>query len=308
MSYIQRLKRLTKGYNQTAPKEYSQFKTLNHIKKMNKFIISLSLFILLPLSVFAQIELWTIGTGKTIPEHQLEISIFRPARFGITKSIEIAAHPIAFFALPHVQVKKNWYDKEVSLASVHALNYPTIALNMLRKRDKEGYIPIDTKVPGILAFRNEIIVSRILKERTTCSAENYLLSLKLGVQFAMKMSNNSTLSSIEKSILYPRTEIYHKRTLWYAGLDLDARFNHFINYCIDVDYLSLGGKTKDYVIEHKLLILTKLTNSVTISGGYKLVYTSFNNQDNTKLSVYPLIDLSWVYKFRKKKEMGLFDF
>ncbi len=263
------------------------------------------LILLLPISALSQMELWTVGTAKTIPEHHLELSVFRPARFGITKSLEVSANPFAFIMFPHAQIKKNWYNRRFSVATVHGINYPSMALKMLKKRNKEEYLSEDVVVPTIFALKNELIISKLLKPKTTCDADNYLLSLKLGVQFA-STSQNSTLTSIEKPMLYPRTEIYHKRTLWYAGLDLDARLNSFINYCIDVDYLSLGGEIKDYAIEHKMLVMTKLTNSLTIMAGYKLAYTTYDNKQAVNLNIVPLVDISWVYKFPKRKELGLF--
>lgn len=261
--------------------------------------------ILIPVQSYSQMEMWTVGTAKTIPEHQLEISIFRPARFGISKTLEVSAQPFAFAFLPNAQIKKTWYDRKISIATVHGLNYPTIALNMLRKRNKEDYIPIDSVIPKILTFKNEVIFSKMLKEKTSCEAENYLLSLKIGFQFAAK-KGESSLTHIEKPILYPRTEIYHKKILWYVGLDLDARLNHFLNYCIDVDYMSVGSDKNDWAVEHKGIIMMKLSRSLMIAAGYKLSYGTYNEQEYSKFGIYPMIDISWVYKFRKKKQMGLF--
>ncbi len=271
-----------------------------------KYLRCLSLIVILSVSglAFSQMELWTVGTAKTIPKRNLEISLFRPARFGISSKLEFSAHPIGFFFIPHAQIKKNWYDGGISIATVHGINYPTIALKLLKNLDREDYLRKDDVVPQIVAFKNEIIISKLLKKRTTCEAGNYLLSLKFGIQLSTAKADSS-LSHIQNPILYPRTEIYHPSNLWYVGIDLDARFNSYINYCIDVDYLSVGGEWKDYAIEHKALIMTKLTNSVTVAAGYKLTYTTLNDQQRTTLYLFPLIDISWVYKFRKKKELGL---
>ncbi len=99
-------------------------------------------------------ELWTVGTARTIPEHRLEISMFRPARFGVTNSLEVSANPFVFLMLPHAQVKKNWYNREIMIASVHGLNFPRRALKKLKKRNKAGYLGSDVVVPTILAFKN----------------------------------------------------------------------------------------------------------------------------------------------------------
>ena len=141
----------------------------------------LILFILLlifPFGAFSQMEIWTVGTAKTIPQGHLEISILRPARYGITKSLEVSAQPFIFPVFPNAQLKKNWYDKKFSIATVHGLNYPTMFLNMVRKRDREDLIPRDSIVPQLIVFKNEVIGSIMLKEETSCEAANYFFITK----------------------------------------------------------------------------------------------------------------------------------
>ncbi len=253
-------------------------------------------------SLSAQYEIWTVGTASTIPEGHLDVSIFRPARFGITKTLEVSAHPFLFPVLPNGQVKKTWYKREFVFASVHGINYPTMFLNMVRKRDNPELIPIDSVVPQLFAFKNEIIVSKILKKATTCDAENFLLSLKLGVQFAFQFREN-TLPLIQKSILYPRTSIYHEKLLWYVGADIDGHLNSFINFSADVDFLSVGIGIDDFAIEHKGMLMMPLTESLMILAGYKFAYGTYPSE--TKLDIYPMIDISWKYIFKQKKAKQL---
>lgn len=272
-----------------------------------RFYILLILF--LPLSAFSQTKIWSVGSALTVPHRHLELSMFRASRFGLTKRLEISTKPLTLFVFPHVQLKKTWYKAGTfSFATAHGFYYPSNAMKVLKKRKIKDYLNENDSIPKIFAFKNELIFSKFLKKRTTCDYPNYLLSLKLGVQFA-NVNNDSTFGHIEHPILYPRTEIYHKRTLWYAGLDLDARLTRTINFCIDVDYLSLDDDSdvKDYAWEHKFLLMGELTNSVSISGGYKLCYTTYRERHRTTIYWFPLIDISWVYKFKsKKKEMGLF--
>ncbi|MDF1546653.1 MAG: hypothetical protein P1P88_02450 [Bacteroidales bacterium] len=249
-------------------------------------------------------EIWTVGTGKTIPQGHLEVSFFRPARYGITKTLEVSAQPISFFVFPNAQVKKTWYDREISVATVHGLNYPTWFLNMVRKRNNPELIPIDSVVPQLFVFKNEVIASKMLKEATSCEAANYLLSLKLGFQFALKYKE-STLPEIYKPIIYQRTSVYHDKLLWYVGADLDAHFNDFINYSVDIDFLSVGLGIDDWEIEHKGMIMWKLTNSLMAMVGYKFSFGSYQEGAGSGFGIYPMADISWTYKFRKKKQEQL---
>lgn len=255
---------------------------------------------------FAQLEFWTVGTGKTIHEGQLEVSLFRPARYGLTKTLELSAQPWAFVVFPNGQVKKNWYDRKISVATVHGINYPTLFLNMVRKRDMENYIPIDSVVPQLFVIKNEVIASKMLKEGgTTCENQpNYLLSVKFGFQFALNFGE-STIPHIYKPIIYHRSEVYHKKLLWYIGADLDAHLNGFINYCVDVDFLSVGLGIDDWAIEHKGLLMTKITSSLMVAAGYKLSFGTYQEGRGTGFGIYPLVDISWTYRFKKRKEKQL---
>lgn len=267
--------------------------------------IKLIAIILLSLSSFgisAQYEIWTVGTARTIPEGHLDVSIFRLARYGISKTFEVSAHPFLFPVLPNGQVKKTWYKRDIVFASVHGVNYPTLFLNLVRKKDNPELIPVDSVVPQLLAFKNELIVSKILKKATTCEAENFLLSLKLGVQFAFQFGE-STLPLIEKPIFYPRTSIYHKKLLWYVGVDIDGHLNSFINFSADIDFLSVGLGIEDFAIEHKAMLMMSLTQSLMILGGYKLSYGTYPS--GTKLGIYPMLDISWKYIFKKRKAKQL---
>ena len=258
------------------------------------------------LNLFSQLKLWTVGTAKTITEGRLEINAFRHSRYGLTKSIELSTQPFSFLFLPNIQLKKTWYDKSISVATVHGLNYPTMFLNFTRKRNRNDLIPIDSIVPNLFVIKNEVIVSKMLKKASSCEAENYLLSLKLGVQFALKFGE-STLPIIEKPIIYQRTSVYHDKLLWYVGADLDGHLNDFLNFSTDIDFLSVGKGIDDFAIEHKGLILMGLTNSLTATAGYKISYGSYPS--GNKFFICPLIDISWTYNFKtaKSKQIDLFN-
>jgi len=251
-------------------------------------------------------EIWTVGTAKTIPQGHLEISILRPARYGLTKSIELSAQPIIFPVFPNAQLKKNWYDGKFSIASVHGINYPSLFLKLAKRDKPDAIIPRDSVVPQLFMIKNEIIGSIMLKERTSCEAANYFLSVKIGTQFALKFGE-STLPNIEKPILYPRTSIYHDTLLWYVGVDLDAHLNEMINYSVDIDFLSVGLKIGDWAIEHKGILMLKLTNSLVAMAGYKISYGTMPSKN--KFGIYPIADISWTYRFKtvKSKQLDLFD-
>jgi hypothetical protein len=274
--------------------------------KTAKSIFFTLIISLLSFQINAQYELWSVGTAFTAPEGQLDVSVFRPARYGITKTLEVSAQPWVFVIFPNAQVKKTWYKKEIAIATVHGINYPSWSMNMLRKKDKEGYIPVDSVVPQMLVFKNEVIISYMLKKKTTCEAANYLLSLKLGTQFAWHLKEGN-IPPMEKPVIYPLTSVYQKDFLWYAGLDIDGHLNSWINFSADIDFLSVNF-IDDIAIEHKGMLMTALTNSLMLLVGYKVFYGTYPSGDS-QLAVYPLVDISWKYTFkqRKAKQLDLFE-
>ncbi len=277
------------------------------MKAIKKILILFLIVNIGAFSSFAQFELWTVGTALTVPQGRLDVSAFRPAQYGITNTLEVSAQPWIFIVFPNGQVKKTWYKKDFAVATVHGINYPSWTLNMLRKRDKPGYIPVDSVVPQMLAFKNEVIVSKFLKKKTTCEAANYLLSVKLGFQFAWQIKKGD-IPPMEKPIIYPRSSIYQKKLLWYAGVDIDGHLNSWINFSADLDFLSVKFNLEDIAVEHKGMVMLPLTNSLSVLGGYKIFWGTYPS-GNSQFAIYPLLDISWKYQFKPKKakELDLFE-
>ncbi|OQX97843.1 MAG: hypothetical protein B6I24_07290 [Bacteroidetes bacterium 4572_128] len=136
---------------------------------------------------FSQKNIWTVGTAKTLPARQFDIPFFQPCRYGITESLEVSSHPVWFFIMPNFSLKKEWFMwKEIIFSTKHGFHYPSLALDIFKDTDNNGIIEDTTKVPNIYAFKNEFYASRFLLPPTRCTAANYLLTLKIGHQFAIE--------------------------------------------------------------------------------------------------------------------------
>ncbi len=279
-----------------------------------KYILTIFLAYIISVS-FAQNPIWSVGTAKTIPKRQYEISIFEPARYGLTNSVEIGAHPLAFFAIPHIYLKKMWLDKTISkeskfmpnrrfmVATLHGINYPTILLNFVKNRGIRNLLPQDSVISGILAFRNELLISTFLSPRTSCDAENYLLTWKLGIKNALDFGK-VTAPPIDRSILYRETVIYQKKIVWYTGLDLDAYYNERVNYSLDFDFYSVG-KFEKMSVEHKGMVIWHFTDKLRGMLGYKVAFGTTDT--GSKFLFMPLFDLTWCLKRSSGSNLNKFD-
>ncbi len=247
-------------------------------------------------------EFWTVGTAKTVEHRNFDASLLRATHYGLTPTLEIAAHPVLFLALPHVNFKKTWYDGSFKIATIHGFHYPKFALSIIRDLKIGNLIHPDSLIPSIYAFRNEIIVSFLLKKKTSCTPPNYLLSIKLGNKFAFM--NDSTLPVIDKPYLYQETAIYHpKQKLWYLGVDLDGHLTQSIDFSVDMELQTID-LISDWAVSHKGLLRIPVGERSTFTAGYWLSYGSYPTKN--QFAIVPFIDYSWIIVRKNKKEMSLF--
>ncbi len=270
-------------------------------------IVLLIIFIFSITLAQAQNQLWTQGTAHTLSKHRLSVSLLKPTRFGLTHRTELQAHPLAFFAMPHLAIKHAWVEKiffkrKFLFSSYHGIYYPTLALNLTRKRNNEKLLPITTQVPQLLAFRNELRVSHFLKPSTSCKRANQLLTLRLGIKNAFSFGASSP-PIIVQPIMFRETMVFFPEPAWYAGLDFDAHLNQTFNYFIDIDYHSIGWKWKQWAVESKMGIMGYSGRRMSAMIGAKLSYSKLLNEN--KFYALPIADISWTFRIKRRKEKEL---
>lgn len=263
-------------------------------------------FILLSEILYSQ-EIWTLGTARTVPIGTYESGIFSPLRYGLTRTLELQTHAIELPVFPSFGVKKYWgkLPYNILITTNHWVYFPSIPLNLERKLNLFGYVPYTYSPYGFVAtLKNEIILSKVLVERTSCDPENYWLSLTLGLLKALP-AQDSINFALPKHILYPRTVVFHDTAVWYVGIDLDGRINSNLDFSVDVDFLSIGWGVDYMAIEHKGILLVHATEKLSIAGGYKFIWGNYPT-DGANIGVAPVFDVIYRFKFRGK-ERDLFD-
>ncbi len=287
---------------------------------MVKNILTFILIIILSLKIFtlsSQTPIWTIGTAKTISKNETQLNMFYFSMHGLTNRLELQAKPLTFLALPAINLKKTWYYKKsqknlnylksrnLIIGSIHGINYPTLTLKLARNRGFRNLMPLTTEIPHILAIRNEILFSSILKNKTSCDPSDMLLTLTIGTKFALR-TKNSTLPYFENPFLFRETSIYHNKLLWYIGLGLDGHFSGSLNYSLDFDYKSVGLKSNYRAFENNTLLYWQMgkRDRLRLAFGFK---ASMSNFPYKKTGVFPLFDLTYMFKSNKANGRDLFE-
>ncbi len=280
---------------------------VSNMKKLFPIILILILTSGLKHSVFGQNPLNTDGTAFTVPIKTLELSLFRPAKFGLTEKDELSAHPLAFFVMPHIFYKRQWlrfelFNQRFLVSSRHGIYYPKFALN-LNQRLPFGFThfqPEDTNVPGALAFQSEVLVSHYLHEPDHCSAGDYLITARLGFKYALKFSQIDE-PLINQSILYRETAVLIPGFIWYVGADLDGHLNYTYNYFADLDYYAYGF-VNNYSLESKLGISGYYGKHFSGFAGLKLAFSTMPGHN--RFLVMPIAGFSYFIDMRKRKKNG----
>ena len=256
----------------------------------------------------SQNPLRTDGTAFTVPVKMLELSLFRPAKYGLTKKDELTAHPVGMFILPHAFYKRKWirfdlFGKHFQFSSRHGLYFPKFALNFNQKRLPFGftkYQPEDATVPGVLALQNEVLLSHYLHEPDHCSAGDYLITGRLGFKYALKFSPLEH-PVIYQSILYRETAVLLPGFIWYAGGQLDGHINYTYNYFADLDYYAYGF-INNYSIEGKAGIYGYYGKHLSGFAGIKLGFSTM--PDRNRFLIMPIAGFSYFIDMRKRKKSG----
>ncbi len=277
------------------------------MKKLLSFILILIFANVSADSVFGQNPLSTDGTAFTVPIKTLELSLFRPAKFGLTKKDELSLHPLAFFVMPHIFYKRQWtkfelFAQRFLFSSRHGIYYPKSALNLNQQLPLESvhFEPEDADVPGSLAFQSEVLVSHYLHEPDHCSAGDYLMTLRLGFKYALKFDSGDQ-PLIYQSVLYRETAVLLPGFIWYVGADLDGHINYTYNYFVDLDYYAYGF-VNDYSVESKFGISGYAGKHLSGFAGLKLAFSTM--PDRNRFLIMPIAGFSYFIDFRKRRKSG----
>jgi len=275
------------------------------------------ILLFISITTFSQNRLWTTGTARTIPKGDVHLSMFYFSKYGVTQYFEIQSKPLWWIKYPNINGKFTWYyhkgqvhknflrSRDYLIGSIHGFNYPTWALRTAqRKGYVGGIIPPEAIIPSIFAFRNEILFTTIIKKRKTCYNSNFLVTLKLGHKFALK-TGEATLPYFDNALYNRESAIYRDLSLYYTGIDFDAKLSYGLNYTVDLDFYSVGINTDNWSVEHKGLIYWKMGNRerVRIVVGYKLAYSNYTTM---KGSISPFVDFTYMFHPRSNKHSQLF--
>ena len=250
--------------------------------------------------------LWSQGNARLEPHKQFTKSIFLPLTYTLIPKLELSAYPLAMAYYPNLALKKFWVETQegrLLIASRHQLSYPSMLQEQANNPEWFGVLPTYDQPAPMLEMTNEVLISKWLRDKSSCEFANFLLTWRLGFKKAFG-AGAAQLHTLDYPVLFSRTYTFQNEWLWYTGLDLDAHITGSLDFAIDAEFYSAGLDTDYYSAEHKGLLLYHFNANWKIMSGYKMVYGTY--PWGPQFNVFPLFDLIYHFRLPEGKETDLF--
>lgn len=284
---------------------------------MKKYF-TLILFVFLFDGLTAQVRFQSRPTAFTIDYNAFEISLLSPSRYGVGKKTEVFSTVFLDWKLPNLGLKHLWFKKpakketgffksrDIWFGTVHNLDYPNMFFKSVQK-NKPDYISDTCTAPNVITMRNEARMSLYLRKATSCEGPDFLFTLRAGLKNSFKIKKDAAMPPVARNPLWYRETVVCLDTIvWFAGADLDFHISEKLNMLVDLDFYSVDWNVKDYSVESKIFIYgyIGMKRRLMIEGGLKFIAGSVFSE--SKNQILPMVDVSYFWKMKKKRDIGLF--
>ena len=254
---------------------------------MRKLMLCL-IGILMFTGVFAQDSLtrhyWTEGTAFNIPKKRWELGLFTVSRYGISKNLELSAHPLMMFLMPQVKIKVGWGEfSGFRLATEHGILYPTVFMNLVATKGTGGLISPEFTIPQMFAVYNRFLTSY-------GPFKNAILTAHAGIAFSVKFGPLNPQSTIDLPVIYPRLAVFYNQPEFDAGIDFRGKFVPRFGWLFNIENFIVCGTPDNYFMENKgVLAYTSKKETLRIEAGYKLCFGRY--PAGPQWNLLPVIDM-----------------
>lgn len=257
-------------------------------------------------TLFSMNTSWNSNSAEVIAEKRWEIGLFQPFRYGYSDKTEFSTHPLLFFVMPNVSVKRA--EERIwgfDCASKISFRYPTPLLNIVSKEGIGGVIDPNLKTPPMVGFSYSWIMTKPLN--------GFDITIKNGIDFALVSEALDKRLTIDLPLVYHRLAIYSNGWGYHNGIDIQKSINKNFSFLVDLDFLILPKIAKMqsepsfkelrglFSLEHKFLLSWEKSKNFRVTTGYKLVRAELPFGKQTRILPYlplmeswvPIIELQW---------------
>ena len=219
-------------------------------------------------SSFAALRRWSGSSALTLPQGRVELGLLAASRYGLSDRVELAVHPIWFFALPHAEAKFRYFElPRLALAARARLSYPSIFLGLVAREGSGGLLPETSEPPVALLLEADAIVTGEVHPGA-------LASLSLGFAVAPHASfTEAELPLLDFPFLYPRFAALYSPIVPRAQVNLESAL--FLGFHLDLEFRGYVMPALPYVgttlaLEQALSLEYRFGERAAVSLGARL--------------------------------------
>jgi hypothetical protein len=219
-------------------------------------------------SSFAELRRWSGPSALTLPRGRVELGLLGTSRYGLTDSVELAVHPIWFFALPHAEAKFRYVERPgLALAARGRLSYPSLFLGLVSREGSGGLLPKTSEPPVALMLEADAIVTGEIHAGA-------IVSLTLGFAVAPHASfTEAELPLLDFPFLYPRFAAIYSPIVPRAQVNLESAL--FLGFHLDLEFRGYFMPSLPYVgstlaLEQALSLEYRFGERAAVSLGARL--------------------------------------
>ncbi len=232
-----------------------------------------------------QSSLWSAASATTIPPGRIEWGLSGPSRVGLKGNSELSLHPLLFFALPHIGLKKVWHEGIVSWATQHRIAYPTGFLRFVSREGVLGLLPATTDVPFALQLETDVLMSYY-------PSREIVLTAWLGVGVAPR-GPAENFPVLDFPFLYPRFAVLWAPAVPRAGLSLRCAAGQ--RWCpafgARLYGILISEKGAGFAFEPNVSVEYRASDHFAVSVGVRGSVAEY--PVGTRAHVLPFFDVRW---------------
>ena len=256
--------------------------------------------------LWSEARSWDLHSAYLLPQKQWEVGLFQPFRYGYAENLEYSVHPIWFFVMPNIAIKRNYSDfKGFKTAGRFKLIYPTPLLNMLSRTGIGGVIAPEFEMPPMLGLSATWLMSN--------EFSGLGFTFNGGFDAGLVGGDLDNRTTIDLPLVYHRLGVFYNKWGTHFGVDIQKDFSDKIQVLFDLDLHLLPGSVNaqsdtnfeklmgEYSFEHKLIISWNKSSKFRIMTGYKFVKGTYPYGSDMRLLPYipmvekwvPFIEMQW---------------
>jgi hypothetical protein len=177
----------------------------------------------------AELRRWSGSNAFTIPSGRCEIGLFQLSHYGVSDRLELALQPIAFFALPHLELKQRFFETEgLAAAFRYRVSYPTAFLGLVSREGSGGLLPATSDPPFAIQIEGDGVFSHVFRARQ-------IVSLAFGLAVAPHASfEPEELPLLDFPFLYPRFAPVYSVLVPRASASLEGPVVAALHYALEL--------------------------------------------------------------------------